>query len=66
MVPFSTFSKTLLGSGEWLWTVALYHGVVVSGFGSYEPLQHSIAWGGCPQLGALRLLAADDGVGANF
>ena len=25
------------------------------GFGSYEPLQHSIAWGGCPQLGGSRL-----------
>ena len=25
--------------------------VTVSGFGGYEPLQHSIAWGSCPQLG---------------
>ena len=29
------------------------------GFGRYEPLQHSIAWGGCPQLGGFEAAAAD-------
>ena len=36
------------------------------GFGSYEPLQHSIAWGGCPQLGGFEAACCECCVGAIF